>query len=206
MSTAREPAPPPGREALTAARESRYVGPEFYRALAAQFSDWRREDRLVQDPALRDAVAAFLAREARLLDENRFEEWLALFAPECAYWVPGAPDANDPLGGIAIAFDDRRQLEGRIYRLRTGCAWSQVPPSRTARLVSNLEVFDAGEPGVYMVRSGFLLTEFRSGEQRSFAGWCAHRLERAGADWRIRVKQVNLLDCDQNLRNPSFIL
>lgn len=195
-----------GQEALAPARESRYVGPEFYRALAAQFSDWRREERRVQDPVLRDAIAAFLAREARLLDENRFEEWLDLFAPECAYWVPAAPDANDPLAAIAIWFDDRRQLEGRIYRLRTGHAWSQVPPSRTSRLVGSVEVFGTDEAEVYMVRSAFVLTEVRAGEQRTFAGWNAHRLARAGADWRIRVKQVNLVNCDQNLRNPSFVL
>jgi benzoate/toluate 1,2-dioxygenase beta subunit len=194
------------RDTLSATRESLYVGPELYRSLAAQFTGWRRGELAVRDPALRDAVAAFLAREARLLDENRFEEWLALFAPECVYWVPGAPEANDPLREIAIAFDDRRQLEGRIYRLRTGHAWSQVPPSRTSRLVSNVEVFGAGEPGLYMVRSSFLTTEFRAGETRTLAGWCAHRLARADDDWRIVVKQVNLVDCDRNLRNPSFIL
>jgi benzoate/toluate 1,2-dioxygenase beta subunit len=194
------------RESSGATRESLYIGTEFYRALAEQFADWRREERLVRDPALLDSVHAFLAREARLLDENRFEEWLALFAPECAYWVPGAPGATDPLKEIAVCFDDRRQLEGRIYRLRTGHAWSQVPPSRTVRLVSNVEVFSAAEPDLYMVRSVFLTTEMRAGDTRTLAGWCGHRLARSGGGWRILVKQVNLLNCDQNLRNPSFIL
>jgi benzoate/toluate 1,2-dioxygenase beta subunit len=194
------------RESSGAARESLYVGTEFYRALAEQFADWRREERQVHAPALLESVAAFLAREARLLDENRLEEWLALFAPECAYWVPGAPGANDPLKEIAVCFDDRRQLEGRIYRLCTGHAWSQVPASRTARMVSNVEVFATADPELYMVRSVFLTTEIRAGDTRTLAGWCCHRLARSGGGWRILVKQVNLLNCDQNLRNPSFIL
>jgi len=107
---------------------------------------------------------------------------------------------------VAISFDDRRQLEGRVYRLRTGYAWSQVPPSRTARLVSNVEVFATDRDAVRMVRSNFLISEFRAGESRVLSGWCAHRLARSSDGWRILVKQVNLIDCDQNLRNPSLIL
>ena len=187
-------------------RESWYVGDAFYRDLAAAFTDWAREERVVADPDLRDRCRQLLAREARLLDERRFEDWLALFAPECLYWVPGTPEAGDPRKEVAVSFDDRRQLEGRIYRLRTGYAWSQVPASRTARLVSNVEVFRTAETATLMVRSTFLVTEFRAGETRVLSGWCCHRLaEDAGAS-RILVKQVNLIDCDQNLRNPSVIL
>jgi len=138
-----------------------------------------------------------LEREARLLDEARFEEWLGLFAPQCAYWIPARPGAGDPRREVAVAFDDRRRLEDRIYRLRTGSAWSQAPASRTVRLVTNIEVFENS-----MARSNFLISEFRSGETRRWAGWCGYRLK----DCKIEVKQVNLLDCDQNLRNPSLLL
>jgi benzoate/toluate 1,2-dioxygenase beta subunit len=187
-------------------RESWYVGDAFYRDLAAAFTDWAREEKAVADPGLRDRCRQLLAREARLLDERRFEDWLALFAPECLYWVPGTPGAGDPRKEVAISFDDRRQLEGRIYRLRTGYAWSQVPASRTARLVSNVEVFRTAEAATLMVRSTFLVSEFRAGETRVLSGWCCHRLAAHAGGWQILVKQVNLIDCDQNLRNPSVIL
>ena len=187
-------------------RESWYVGDEFYRDLAAAFTDWAREEMVVADPGLRDRCRQLLEREARLLDERRFEDWLALFAPECLYWVPGTPGAGDPRQEVAVSFDDRRQLEGRIYRLRTGYAWSQVPASRTARLVSNVEVFRAAETARFMVRSTFLVTEFRAGETRALSGWCCHRLVEHAGGWQILVKQVNLIDCDQSLRNPSVIL
>jgi len=187
-------------------RESHYVDDAFYRDLTANFSDWQRDDSLVADPVLREQCRAFLDREARLLDERRFEEWLTLFTPECLYWVPGSRDGSDPRKEVAISFDDRRQLEGRVYRLRTGYAWSQVPPSRTARLVSNVEVFATDRDAVRMVRSNFLISEFRAGETRMLSGWYAHRLARGVDGWRMLVKQVNLIDCDQNLRNPSLIL
>jgi benzoate/toluate 1,2-dioxygenase beta subunit len=182
-----------------------YVDDAFYRDLAAEFADWQREERRVRDLASIEDCRAFLYREARLLDEGRFEDWLALFADECLFWVPGSP-GGDPKREIAVAFDDRRQLEGRIYRLRTGYAWSQVPPSRTSRIVANVETFRGESDAVCMVRSSFLITELRGGETRSFAGWNAHRLARSGNHWKILVKQINLIDCDQNLRNPSLLL
>jgi 3-phenylpropionate/cinnamic acid dioxygenase small subunit len=182
-----------------------YVDDAFYRDLTAGFTDWRREDLRVDDSALLESCRGMLHLEARLLDEGRFEDWLALFAPECLFWIPGSP-GGDPKREIAVAFDDRRQLEGRIYRLRTGYAWSQVPQSRTSRIVSNVEAFRSENDAVCMTRSSFLITEFRGGETRIFAGWNAHRLARDGGGWKIRVKQVNLIDCDQNLRNPSLLL
>lgn len=188
------------------ARESWYVGDAFYRDLTAAFTDWAREDRAVSDAGVRDRCRQLLEREARLLDEQRFEDWLALFAPECLYWVPGTTNAGDPRKEVSVSFDDRRQLEGRIYRLRTGYAWSQVPASRTARLVSNVEVFRTAKASTLMVRSTFLISEFRAGEARVLSGWCGHRLAEHAGGWRILVKQVNLIDCDQSLRNPSVIL
>jgi 3-phenylpropionate/cinnamic acid dioxygenase small subunit len=182
-----------------------YVDEAFYDDLAAGFADWQREDRRIADPAMLESLRGLLHLEARLLDERRFEDWLALFADECLFWVPGSA-GGDPKREIAMAFDDRHQLEGRIYRLRTGHAWSQQPASRTSRIVANVEAFRGASDAVCMLRSTFLITEFRDGETRQFAGWNAHRLARAGAGWKILVKQINLIDCDQNLRNPSALL
>jgi len=186
-------------------RVSHYVDDEFYRALVANFSDWQRDEREMTNPAIRDRCQALLYREARLLDQRQFEQWLTLYTPECLYWVPATPGGGDPRKEVAIAFDDRRRLEDRIYRLRTGYAWSQVPPSRTGRLVSNVEVFGTDQHSTYMVRSSFVINEFRAGETRRLAGWYGHRLAQHDGRWQILVKQVNLLDCDQNLRNPSVI-
>jgi benzoate/toluate 1,2-dioxygenase beta subunit len=186
-------------------RVSWYVDDAYYRSLVEDFSAWQRDDRALADPALRERCRALLEREARLLDQGRFEDWLAMYAPECLYWVPGTPDGGDPRRAVALAFDDRRQLESRIYRLRTGYAWSQVPASRTVRLVTNVEVFGTDAPAVWMVRSNFLVNEFRAGQRGFWAGWCGHRLAERAGRLEVLVKQVNLIDCDQALHNPSII-
>jgi 3-phenylpropionate/cinnamic acid dioxygenase small subunit len=185
---------------------SYYVNDALYQELVDAFSDWQRDELAVRDVAERDHFRALIEREARLLDQLRFDEWLAMYMPECIHWVPGTPTGGDPRREIAISFDDRRRMEDRIYRLRTGYAWSQAPKSRTVRMISNVELFAAGKPSLRMVRSNFLIGEFRVDGTRFLSGWCGHRFMQSGDEWRIQVRQVNLIDCDQNLRNPSIVL
>jgi 3-phenylpropionate/cinnamic acid dioxygenase small subunit len=185
---------------------SYYVNDAFYRELVENFTDWQRDELIVDDPAERDRFRLLIEREARLLDQLRFDEWLALYCPECVYWVPGTPEAGDPRREIAISFDDRRRMEDRIYRLRTGYAWSQAPKSRTMRMVSNVEVFATKRENARMVRSNYLISEFRVDGTRYLSGWCGHRFVERNGRWEIQVRQVNLIDCDQNLRNPSIVL
>jgi benzoate/toluate 1,2-dioxygenase beta subunit len=186
---------------------SYYVTNAFYQELIAAFTDWQRDELAIEDAAERDRCRILLEREARLLDQLRFNEWLGLYSPECIHWVPATPGGeSDPRREVAISFDDRRRMEDRIFRLRTGYAWSQAPKSRTVRMVSNVEAFATGSAAVRMVRSNFLISEFRPDGVRFLSGWCGHRLVKQGGRWLIAVRQVNLIDCDQNLRNPSIIL
>jgi 3-phenylpropionate/cinnamic acid dioxygenase small subunit len=187
-------------------RSSYYVSDALYRDLVADFTDWQDDARAVTDGATRDEFRRLIEREARLLDRLLYDDWLAMYAPECVYWVPSTPNAGDPRREIAVMFDDRRRLEDRIYRLRTGFAWSQAPQSRTVRLITNVEVFLTGREDARMLRSNFLISEFWDKETRLLTGWAGHRVVRDPAGWKIAAKQVNLLECDQAIRNPSIIL
>ncbi|MPZ55596.1 MAG: aromatic-ring-hydroxylating dioxygenase [Rhizobiales bacterium] len=187
-------------------RSSHYITDEFYRDLIASFTDWQRDERAIADPVERERFRMLLEREARLLDQLRYEDWLKLYAAECVYWVPSTPNAGDPRREVAVMFDDRRRLEDRVYRLRTGFAWSQAPASRTVRLITNVEVFATGNETVRMMRSNFLITEFWGDETRILSGWTGHRCIRQNDRWEIQAKQVNLLECDQSIRNPSIVL
>jgi len=185
---------------------SYYVNEKLYQHLVDSFTDWQRDELAVESTDERDRFRAMIEKEARLLDQLKFDEWLAMYAAECIYWVPGTPEAGDPRREIAISFDDRRRMEDRIYRLRTGYAWSQAPKSRTVRMVSNVEVFAAKQKDARMVRSNYLISEFRVDGTRLLSGWCGHRFVERDGRWQIEVRQVNLIDCDQNLRNPSIVL
>lgn len=187
---------------------SYYVNTGFYAELVDAFTGWQSDDAEIADPELRDACRRLIEREARLLEQDRHEDWLAMYAAECLYWIPASLDGGDPRREVAVAFDDRRRLEDRIFRLRNAYAWSQQPVSRTSRLVANVTPFATDDPDILMVRSTFHITEFQDGDFRTHAGWYGHRLGLAesGDRWEILVKQVNLINCDQNLRNPSITL
>lgn len=189
-----------------ASRFSYYVTDGLYRELVADFADWQVDDRAVEDAGERDMFRRLVEQEARILDRLLYEQWIGLYAPECIYWVPSTPEGGDPRTEIAVMFDDRRRLEDRIFRLRTGYAWSQAPSSRTSRLVSNVEVFTSERNDQRMVRSNFAISEFWDGEIRVLAGWTGHRFRMIDGAWKISAKQVNLLNCDQCIRNPSIIL
>jgi benzoate/toluate 1,2-dioxygenase beta subunit len=187
-------------------RHSYYVTNDFYLELIADFSDWQGDERRVDDVAERDLFRRLVEQEARLLDRMLYKQWLALYAPECVYWVPATPEGGDPRREVSVMFDDRRRLEDRVFRLGTGFAWSQAPTSRTSRLVSNVEVFRCAREDRRMVRSNFAISEFWDGEIRVLAGWTGHRFRRIDSAWVISAKQVNLLNCDQSIRNPSIVL
>src|SRR6202165_872894 len=129
---------------------SYYVNEQLYQHLAESFTAWQKAELAVEAPDVRDRFRMLVEREARLLDQLRFDEWLAMYAPECIYWVPTTPAGGDPRREVAISFDDRRRMEDRIFRLRTGYAWSQAPRSRTVRMISHVEVFATGLEAVRM--------------------------------------------------------
>lgn len=185
---------------------SEYVDENFYDNLVDQFSDWAISDRQIQDIRLIQKCKNCLFEEARLIDEARFESWLGMFVDRCIYWAPISPGGSDPRKEVTLFFDDRRRMEDRIYRFRTGYAWSQIPPSRTTRRITNIEVFDTEKDDELMVRSNFEINEFRAGERRNLAGWYGHWLRETNDGLRIVVKQINLIDSDQGHHNLTLIL
>jgi p-cumate 2,3-dioxygenase beta subunit len=153
----------------------------------------------------KEKLDAFLFWEARLLDSGNYRDWAGLLTSDFIYWLPSDPEGLDPRAQGAVNFDDRRRMLDRIGLIETNVQWAQVPRSRTCRMVSNIEAFpDAA--GVVHVRSNILIWEYRGGQAQSFVGWQQHELIKAGDDWRIRRKFIQLLDCDQPQGNTTFIL
>lgn len=145
------------------------------------------------------ACEAFLIYEARLLDEGHFDDWLALFTPNAHYWVPSQPGQTSSLDTVSLMSDDRLLLETRVRRLADPRIYSQEPRSRTSRIVTNLSIESGNDEPGRLVRSKFILVEYRREDQRLFAGTYLHRLVGKGADTRIAMKRVDLVNCDAPL-------
>jgi len=153
-----------------------------------------------------DDVTRLLYREARLMDQHAYEEWLGLWADELLYWVPANRDDVDPAREVSIIYADRAQLEFRIKRLCSGAAWAQDPPSRLCRTISNIELDPKEEDGLLSVHSVFHLVELRHHRQRTVAGRAHHRLRHADDALRIAYKKIELVDNDEVIDSLTFLI
>jgi ethylbenzene dioxygenase subunit beta len=143
-----------------------------------------------------DELQAFVVAEARLLDERRFSEWLALFTADGVYWAPTQPAQRSPEEALSLFYETRALLEVRVARLERPDAHVQVPPARMLRHVSAIEATPGGEGCDHEVRSSLIVAEWREGESRWFAGRVLHRLRREAAGLRIVLKRVDLISSE----------
>jgi 3-phenylpropionate/cinnamic acid dioxygenase small subunit len=137
----------------------------------------------------------FLLHEARLLDDGKFDEWLAMFTPDAWYWVPSEPNQADPVETVSLIYDDRRLLETRVRRLASPRMYSQEPRSRTSRMIGNVTIEEVGKDSC-TVRSKFVMIEYRRERQRIFGGTALHGLAQTADRIMIAWKRVDLVNCD----------
>jgi len=158
-------------------------------------------------------VEQFLFREARLLDEGRFREWLELLADDIRYWMPAmgrryrvsskslAMARADPCRGrefsaegeLAILDETKQSLEKRIARLESGMAWAEDPPSHTCHILSNIAVVEGSPATQIVVHANFVLYRSRGeSEQDSYVGRRHDVLRRVESDWKIAGRKIFL--------------
>ena len=161
------------------------------------------------------AVEQFLYREALLLDEKRWAEWLALYTEDCFYWVPSVVGQKDPVDTISLYAEDRMRMEMRVIRITHPHAYSQDFPTRMSHVVGNVMLDpDCGKDadgGIgpradLVVRSTVHILEFRKEEQRLFGGTVRHWLRREDGDFRIVLKRIDLVNCDAPMEVVQLFL
>jgi 3-phenylpropionate/cinnamic acid dioxygenase small subunit len=152
-------------------------------------------------------LARFVLREARLLDEKRFDEWYELFTDDAYYWVPLAPGQADPLAHNSLAYEDKLLLKLRIERLKQPSAYSQKPASRCLHVMQAPEV-EKSDParGEFVTRTPFIYTETRGDEWQRYAATAWHTLVGSPNGLRIRLKRVDILNADAALPSIQLFL
>lgn len=175
-------------------------------------------DERVNRLLLQQEVEDFLCYEADLLDERRYEEWLALLAEDVRYWMPMRRNVKvDDLEreftreGLDISwFDEGKEtLTRRVRQIQTGIHWAEEPVSRISHLVSNVRLLEANpswvEPAEVTVRCRFLIYRNRvETETDILVGKREDLLRHAGAGWQIAHRKILL---DQNVllsKNLTF--
>ena len=151
-------------------------------------------------------LAAFVYREARLVDERRFHEWLDLFAEDGRYWLPMRREQTDTSAEQSITVEDKPLLlKARVLRLASGKAYSDQPPVRCQHVLQApaVEEIDHGA-NRYRTHTPFFYAEYRQGEQLVLAGTARHTLRLEAGALRIVEKRVDLLGAGNPI--PSIFL
>ncbi len=156
---------------------------------------------------LRLSIEEFLYLEAELLDDHRYDDWLALLADDIHYWAPTQAnrlrrdrgrEASVP-GEVALFDDDKTTLSWRVRQMGLATHWAEDPPSRTRHLVSNVRIAPGEVAGEHVVRSNFLCYRNRLRDEVDL--WAGERHDtlrrtEAGAGWLIARRAITL---DQNV-------
>jgi 3-phenylpropionate/cinnamic acid dioxygenase small subunit len=141
----------------------------------------------------RAEVEDLLYREARLLDERRYEEWLDLLTEDIRYWIPSWDSeqvlVDDVTTDISLLYYERPTLLDYVARTQSGDAHVLDPAPRTDRYITNVIIADA-DAGI--VQAKWLLHQFRRRAQDIFGGDIEYTVRREDDVLRIARKKVVL--------------
>ncbi len=154
----------------------------------------------------REDVIDFVYAEARMLDEGRFADWLALWLPEGHYWMPLDYKQSDPETVTSLLYEDNFMLRLRVERLEGERTFSQKPKSRCHHVL-NRPFVDEFDPGAnrYVTTTSMHYVETRLDEQQLLAVTARHELKVIDGTIRIANKRVDLLNCDAAFGNIQLL-
>lgn len=150
-------------------------------------------------------IEQFLYREARLMDEHRYQEWLSLWTDDGIYWVPCSREASNPAQEVSIIYDDRSKLADRAVYLESGTVRDPASRSLMHRLISNVEAAPVSDTETD-VTSTFILVEARDQDQYVWCGRSIHRLRHVEGDLKISFKKVLLVNRLQAMPILQFLV
>jgi 3-phenylpropionate/cinnamic acid dioxygenase small subunit len=145
-------------------------------------------------------VTDLIHREAGLLDDCRYEEWISLFTDDCLYWVPVSPDMQTPRDGPSHFRDDRQVMMVRTHRLANPRAFGAEPSPRTVHIISGIYI-ESETPQEILVRSSQIMLEYRNRgrfeeDQRAFGGRVLHRFRHTSQGLKIAEKRIDLINAE----------
>jgi benzoate/toluate 1,2-dioxygenase beta subunit len=149
-------------------------------------------------------VEQFIYREARLADENRYDEWEALWTDDAVYWVPYGSDDSDPEKQMSVIYDNRSRIGTRIKQFQTGKRHAATPLPRVRRIVSNIEI-DGEERDEVRAGANFVAYESRERGMTVWAGRTEYLLRRT-PELRMAAKHVFLVNNDRPLDTLAFLI
>ena len=149
----------------------------------------------------------FVVSEARLIDQQRFDEWLDMYADDAFYWMPLEWNQTDPRLTCSLMYEDKLLLSIRVERLKGARTFSQKPKSRCHHVLQTPQV-DSRDAAAnrYVTWTPMHYVETRLEEQTLYAAWATHHLSVEDGKLRIKLKRVDLINCDAAFGNIQLFM
>ena len=152
-----------------------------------------------EDKAMLEIGIELLACESVYLDEQRWDEWLALYASDCEYWVPSWKNeeqlTSNPQAELShIFYANRAGLEDRIVRIRSKRSPASTPMPRTSHVSSGYMLLEKPSSEKISLRSNWACNVFfpRMHESHAFFGKAEYLLALSNGEWLIQKKKTIL--------------
>ncbi len=144
-----------------------------------------------------DLIAAakdLVTLEGWLLDQRKWDEWLALYLENAEYWLPCWKDeytlTDDPQKEISlIYYASRAGLEDRVFRIRTKRSLASTPLPRTCHIVQVASVTQM-ENDDMCVESNWVTHSVKQEQTQSFFGQQQHVLRMIDGALRIAKRKI----------------
>lgn len=143
----------------------------------------------------KEQIIDFIYEEARMLDEQRFEQWLALWLEDGHYWMPLDYQQTDPLLVTSLMYEDIFMLRLRVQRLSGARTFSQKPKSRCSHVIQRPFIDEMNDSHI-LTNTAMHYVETRMDEQFLLALTATHELRVVDGKLRIANKRVDLLNSD----------
>ena len=149
----------------------------------------------------------FVIHEARLIDQHRFEEWLNLYTDDAYYWMPLEWGQTDPRLTSSLMYEDKLLLKIRVERLKGNRTFSQKPKSRCHHVLQTPQVDSRDDAkGEYVTWTPMHYIETRFDDQQLYAAWATHTLAMVDGVLKIRLKRVDLVNCEAAFGNIQLFM
>lgn len=150
-------------------------------------------------------IEDFFYKEADLLDEREYDQWLDLLTEDIVYWMPMRKNVSfanrdkdiTAENDVAWFHDDKETLRKRVKQIQTGLHWADEPISRVAHVITNIRLAEPisvlGNGAKATTKCRFIVYRNRlESETDLLIGRREDTLTRAGGELKVARRKIIL--------------
>ena len=151
--------------------------------------------------------AELLHREAQLLDDRQWTDWLSLYAEDAQFWIPAWIDehrlTDDPDRQVSMMYmNSKRQLAERVSRATSRKTVTAMPLPRTMHMIANIQLGPARPDRIELRANGTITSHHpRTATTHVIAARYSYALRLVAGEWLIASKKAIIL----NDRLPGMV-